>query len=183
MRLSLALRARWRRVRVGLLAALLISVAVPAATPGDVEYQIKASYIYNFLQFVRFPPPLPDDLHVCIVGVDRFGRALDAIDGASTPHGRIKIERLGPLTRGAILKRCHVLYLLDSEREAVADLLRRVDTTQVLTIGESANFLASGGLIELFEKNEVIRFRVNPELAGKTGFRLDAQLIQLGVDR
>ena len=171
------------------LRCVLLGVGLSCATSllaqaADIAYQIKASYIYNFLQFVRFPEAaLQNDggLNVCVLGEDRFGSALDAIDGSSTPQGKVKIVRLGHYSAASDLGRCNVLYLIDSERQGTDAILARIDEAQVLTIGEFSPFIRHGGLIELFEQNDTIRFRINERLLSKTDFKIDAQLIQLGV--
>ncbi|WP_370454899.1 YfiR/HmsC family protein [Hahella sp. KA22] len=39
-----------------------------------------------------------------------------------------------------------------------------------------------GGLIELYKKDENIRFRINEELVTVTKFKMAAQLVRLGVE-
>lgn len=171
------------------LRCLLLGVGLSCASSllaqaVDIAYQIKASYIYNFLQFVRFPEAaLQDDggLNVCVLGEDRFGSALNAIDGSSTPQGKVKVVRLGRYTAASDLGRCNVLYLIDSERQGADAILAKIDEARVLTIGEFSPFIRYGGLIELFEQNDTIRFRINEGLLSKTDFKIDAQLVQLGV--
>ncbi|NQD91477.1 YfiR family protein [Pseudomonas sp. CrR25] len=182
--MGLWLRRRSNRFHWLLLGLSLGCAAPHAAQVADIAYQIKASYIYNFLQFVRFPQDaLQGDgtLNVCILGEDRFGSALDAIDGSTTPQGRVRVRRLGRYSRDASLGSCNVLYLIDSERQGVDAILGKINGAQVLTIGEFSPFIRHGGLIELFEQNDVIRFRINEGLLSKTDFKIDAQLIQLGV--
>jgi len=172
----------WSRWLV--LGFALIAAPTLRAQATDVAYQIKASYIYNFLQFVHFPTDVlqgAGTLNVCILGEDRFGPALDEIDGATTPQGQLKVMRLGRFSTSATLDGCNVLYLVDSERQGVDSIMAKVNETQVLTIGEFAPFIRHGGLIELFEQNDIIRFRVNEKLLNKTAFKIDAQLVQLGV--
>lgn len=168
-----------------LLAVALSAAPNLRAQVADVAYQIKASYIYNFLQFVHFPPDVlqgADTLNVCILGEDRFGPALDEIDGARTPQGRLKIMRLGRFSTSAELDGCNVLYLIDSERKGVSSIMAKVNEARVLTIGEFSPFIRHGGLIELFEQDDIIRFRINQKLVNKTAFKIDAQLVQLGVE-
>ncbi|WP_372875070.1 YfiR family protein [Pseudomonas sp.] len=179
----------WSRCCANGLRCLLLGVGLSCAPSllaqaADIAYQIKASYIYNFLQFVRFPETAlrgEGTLNVCVLGEDRFGSALDAIDGSTTPQGRVKVLRLGHYTGASDLGRCNVLYLIDSERQGTDAILAKVDEAQVLTIGEFSPFIRHGGLIELFEQNDTIRFRINEKLLSKTDFKIDAQLIQLGV--
>lgn len=170
---------------LGLVFGLSLSAtATLSAQAVDAAYQIKASYIYNFLQFVHFPKEAlhgAGTLNVCILGEDRFGPALDEIDGATTPQGKLKVMRLGRFSTHAALDNCNVLYLIDSERQGVDSIMAEVNEAQVLTIGEFSPFIRYGGLIELFEQQDIIRFRVNEALLNKTAFKIDAQLVQLGV--
>lgn len=150
----------------------------------EMSYQIKAAYIYKILQFVSFPDnafQIQGVLNVCVLGEDRFGPALDEIDGAGVPQGTINIIRLNDDSGGMPLSDCNALYLVESERLNVQSILSRIDSRKTLTIGEFSPFIRDGGLIELFEQNDTIRFRINRELVKDTDFQVAAQLIQLGV--
>ncbi|HEX5843576.1 MAG TPA: YfiR family protein, partial [Pseudomonas sp.] len=128
------------RPSANLLRWLLLGIGLSCASPlraqaTDIAYQIKASYIYNFLQFVRFPQEaLQSDgtLSVCILGEDRFGHALDAIDGSTTPQGQVRVRRLGHYAQDMPLASCNVLYLIDSERRGAEAILSKIDQAQVL---------------------------------------------------
>lgn len=165
------------------LGLTLLGSASLQAQAADASYQVKASYIYNFLQFVHFPQEALQStgtLNVCILGEDRFGPALNEIDGATFPQGHIKVVRLGRFTTSTTLDNCNVVYLVDSERQGVDSIMVKVNESRVLTIGEFSTFIRHGGLIELFKKDDIIRFRVNDKLLNKTAFKIDAQLVQLG---
>ncbi|ARU58027.1 hypothetical protein OLMES_4008 [Oleiphilus messinensis] len=173
-----------RLVRLtGFLAAVLFGSS-SLGYAADVTYQIKASYIFNMLQFVEFPPRHGADagqLNVCILGEDRFGAALDEIDGAELAQGRVKVSRLGHYSDATDLSPCKVLYVVDSEHSVVETVLSAIDASGTLTMGESSSFVGSGGLIEFFIQDDQIRFRINGKLINTTDFKVAAQLIELGV--
>lgn len=171
-------------VVVLLLVAVLSPLRAHASAP-DVIYQIKASYVYNFLQFVNFPAETlvhANQIRFCLLGEDRFGAALDEINDASTPQGRIHVLRLGPYSADMQLEVCNVLYLTASEAHLARQILGQVDPHKVLTIGEFSPFIKQGGLIELYQANDSIRFRINDALVKETLFKVAAQLVQLGVE-
>lgn len=168
---------------------VLICGASTAQTPKEdsstIASRIKASYIYNFLQFVSFQPESLGDkseIRVCILGRDRFGNALDQIDGERIPQGVIRVLRLGRLKESTSLSDCHALYLSASEADNVDKVMARVDEHQVFTISEFSSFIEHGGLIELYEHDDTIRFRINEQLVKETNFKVAAQLVQLGVE-
>lgn len=177
-----------RKIHHTFVIIFLVSVWLPAigrANPPEVIYQIKASYVYNFLQFVNFPSETlqnPDQIRVCLVGEDHFGSALDEIDNATAPQGRIRVLRLGRYYPNMLLDRCNVLYLAVSEARLASKILAQIDSLNVLTIGEFNAFIAEGGLIELYQANDSIRFRINGSLVKETHFKIAAQLVQLGVE-
>lgn len=147
-----------------------------------VVYQIKASYIYNFLQFVQFSEQrAPEPLHVCIFGVNKFGSALDDVDGATTPEGKIKIHFIKSYQDPSTLAQCKVLYIVGDNAAFNRKILADINPAEVLTIGESTDFIGMGGYIELFISDDSIRFRINKKLVGNTQFKVAAQLLSLGV--
>lgn len=164
-----------------LIVSLLFS---SLASRADVVYEIKASYLYNFLQFVQFGAPSDSQssqLNVCVIGKNRFGNALNEIEGASTPQGIIKVIRYPRISKTTPIKECHTIYLVGTSKQLSKRVLARVDTSQVLTIGEFSGFIEMGGFIELFIENDSVRFRINSDLAGNTQFKVAAQLLSLGV--
>src|SRR5258706_2659641 len=120
----------------GLLALALCAFAAGAQTP-PLEYQVKASYLYNFARFITWPEDAfvgDGKFNLCAVGADRFGTALDALTGERVEGRAILVRRLerAAQARGA---RCHLLFIgagTDGDPAAVAS------ERAVLTIGESA---------------------------------------------
>ena len=78
-------------------ALTLISATATAEAPASLEYQVKASYLYNFLQFIDWPSGAhggaDEPLVIRILGPDRFGTALEVLAG-KTVGGRPIVTRL-----------------------------------------------------------------------------------------
>ncbi len=164
--------------------AFILLFLSPVASANAVVYQIKASYVYNFLQFVQFPENtlLPaNTINVCVVGENRFGRALKELDNASTPQGKIKIKLINHTASNTEFSPCQVLYVVGDDRALSQHALAAVSTSNVLTIGEFSEFPQLGGFIELFIDKDSVRFRINQKLIGNTSFKVAAQLLSLGV--
>lgn len=152
-----------------------------SAFSDDPAYQIKASYIYNILKFVRFPSEADSMINVCVLGENRFGSALEDIDQAPLAKSTINISYLGRYTSGTSFHHCDVLYLVESEKKLAPNILARVNQSKTLTIGEHVEFIPDGGLIELFEYNDTIQFRIDPAKVNVSEYKIDAQLVELGV--
>lgn len=160
-------------------------MAMPSVSAREATDQIKASYIFNFLKFVRFPSATlhsGDNVRVCLLGRDHFGATLDAIHGRSTGQAIVEIARLGPYHSNLSVEGCHVIYVTDSEAHKIDRILAGIDRYNSLTIAEFVPFVSHGGMIELFEKDDTIRFRINAELVKDAKFQIASQLILLGVE-
>lgn len=175
---------RSRPIRAALLACALtlVSAAATAETPANLEYQVKASYLYNFLQFIDWPSGAHgnagEPLVICILGPDRFGTALEALAG-ETVRGRPLVIRRPGSPDGGI--RCHVAFISASDPASEDALLHAVSAPGVLTIGESRGFAERGGIINLVKVRDRIRFEINPRAAQRAGFRISSQLLQLAI--
>src|SRR2546423_1625449 len=73
-----AARHLWRRLALLLIASGLLGAAAPVS-----EYQLKAVFLFNFAQFVEWPPAaLPRENAPFVIGVlgkDPFGAELDEV--------------------------------------------------------------------------------------------------------
>jgi len=145
-----------------------------------LEYQVKASYLYNFLQFVEWPPEAltGGTVLVCVFGEDNFGAALQAITG-ETARGLAIAARHFSKPEG--LEACHVVFVSASERSREPLVLQRLAGQPVLTVGETAGFVERGGTINLVRIADKIRFEINQQAAEHNHLKISAQLLQLGV--
>jgi hypothetical protein len=98
--------------------------AFAVSTPS--EYQVKAAFLYNFSRFVDWPSgsfaQSGSPLVIGVVGQDPFGSSLDKVTDGKTVDGRNIIIRR--FRRVSDMEPCHILFISDSEREAIAPNFR-----------------------------------------------------------
>jgi YfiR/HmsC-like len=165
--------------------ALLLVVAAtplggaPAASPN--EYALKSVFLYNFCNFIEWPDAAfssPNEpLIIGIVGEDPFGALLkNAVEG-ETYHGRpIQIEHY----HGARdIKHCHLLFIGRGETEHLDAILAAVASKSVLTVGETDDFLAHGGMIALPAERNRVRLRVNPPALRAASLNVSSKLLRV----
>lgn len=172
----------WRQLLLAGTIAVVLLLAGTARAAGKpaLEYQIKASYLYNFLRYVEWPPGAPagGTLPVCVFGKDRFGTALDAIVGESVRGLAIAVR---PVSDPGQLDGCRVVFVGAAERGREADILQQLAGRPVLTVGETPGFADRGGVINLIRVKDKIRFEINQQAAERGGLRIGSQLLQLAV--
>lgn len=176
-------RPRWWRVcqLVGWLIAVATLSAIPAPAQRASEYEIKAAFLYSFPSFVEWSPQaLPDSatsLTIGILGDDPFGDALKPFAG-KTVHGRSVVIRRS--TRLQELPLCHVLFICESERRYLPQIMEHLSGRSVLTVGEMEGFAEAGVIISFYQSRNRVRFEINAAAAERAGLRLSAKLLKLG---
>jgi hypothetical protein len=172
-----------RRSRAGRwlgVAALLLPFTNPAPgadTPS--EYQAKAAVLLNVARFTEWPatafrsPEAP--IEICVLGENPFGETLSETIRQETAGGRPLRARTidGP----SEARPCHLLFVPRGQARRAARLLAR--PAPLVTVGESADFLAAGGTINLFLEDGLVRFAVNQEAAARQGVRFSSHLLRL----
>lgn len=171
---------------LGLTPLLLSQAGAPAgsrATQPSLEYQVKAAYLLNFTRYVEWPaesfeaPEAP--VSICVLGRDPFGRVLDATVLGRTTHGRpVAIRRVRSDGEAAT---CHLVFISRETWRAQRDLLGRLRTLGVLTVGESPEFAREGGVIGFTIQDESVRFVVNAKARDRAGLRISSRMLSLAA--
>jgi hypothetical protein len=146
------------------------------------EYQIKAAFLLNFIQFVQWPAAAfsgPDaPLCIGVLGNDPFGPALEeAVRGASSQHHKLTIlrpQRIEDLTN------CQLVFVSASENQRAPAILAKLESQPVMTVGEEADFAKQGGTINFYREQNKVRFEINTAAALKSGLKISSQLLRLG---
>jgi hypothetical protein len=168
---------------VGAIGIAVVTVTLSAQIAPPAEYRIKAAFLFNFMQFVQWPPTaFADDrapLVICVVGSDPFGEVLDqTLEGESIANRSIVARRPSDAES---LDSCQLLFVSRSEQPRLDRLLRSVSrSAPVLTVSDIDGFVASGGTIGFFLERNHVRFEINPSQARRHGLKLSSQLLDLG---
>jgi len=182
-----ALSGKWHtrkigaaRVAVSLLFCLLIfrAAAVWGGPLTGTEYDVKTGFIYNFANFVSWPPAAfkdkDEDLVLCLVSDTPAADALFKLNDQTIRGRKIKVI---PYTKESCLDASHILYIASQDRNLVQKLLGIARQRDILTIGEIEGFTQMGGVINFFEEKNRLRFKVNIDAAKRAGLTMSSQLL------
>jgi YfiR/HmsC-like len=161
------------------LAGVLLLLAPRLRAQHGLEYEVKAAYLYNIVNFVTWPPDAfagpADPLHVCVVGPDPFGPLLDRAMAGGTANMRpVAVDRVAD---AAALTKCHLVFVTGADR--IEQVVRNSRERPVLTVGEAPDFLRRGGMIALTVDGGRVRFDVNLPAASARGLALSSRLLQV----
>lgn len=161
-------------------ALTALSAATPAPSPQAVsEYKVKAAFLFNFAKFVEWPEQDDDgdSVTIGVVGLDPFGESLDQVvrdKTVGTKH--IAIRRFAGVEQ---MEPCHILFISPSESSRLDEILKALDGTATLTVGEDEGFVTKGGIIRFFTHESRIRFEINLDAAEYEGLQLSSKLLQV----
>ena len=176
----------WIRTALLSIAGLLLLAFTPCQTQAQSspsrEYQLKAVFLFNFIQFVQWPdavfPEPGTPIRIGVLGDDPFGQALDEAVRDETVRGHklvvLRSRRLEDL------QDCHLLFIGKSEARRIGEILAQIDRRPVLTVGETDGFARNGGIIAFFSEGNKVRFEINPVSAQRQGLKISSQLLGLG---
>jgi hypothetical protein len=171
--------ARAPALVLGLLSVFGTSAAAQASAPSR-EYQVKAVFLFNFAQFVDWPPAVfaeeSTPLAICVLGSDPFGSYLDDIvRGEQVKSRRLTVQRFRSPEE---ISGCQVLFVSRSEGRNLAKTLASAREMDALTVSDADDFAARGGMIQLTTESGRIRIKINVNAAKASSLVISSKLLR-----
>jgi hypothetical protein len=168
--------------------ALALALVSPANVQGQrskpTEYEVKATYLYNFTRFVDWPAKSTqaqsDSFSICVLGQDPFGPVLNAIIADETVAGKRVVAKRVPTPQDAL--NCHVLFISSSEKARLKQILTTLGDASVLTVSDLPEFTQRGGMVQFILEGSKVRFEVNLAAAEHAGLTLSSELLKVAVN-
>jgi YfiR/HmsC-like len=174
-----ALRGSW----VALVCFWMAGWQVKGSETGAVagEYQVKAVCLYNFTQFTDWPASAfagsNAPIVIGIVGEDPFGQTMEDVVRGEVVRGHPLMVRR--LRADDDFRGCHILFFSHSEKKRLPELLDRLKTKAVLSVGEDDGFAEDGGMINLIVVNKTVQIEINQAAAEHAGLQISSKLLKL----
>jgi hypothetical protein len=166
---------------LGVCLTLIAAMPAAAADSAASEYAVKAAIVHKIAKFVTWPDsnagPGGQTLSICLPELDPIGPAIEALSG-EVVHGRpIEVLKLNEVATS--ITDCKILYLSRPSSAEYLSLIDRVADAPVLTIGDSEEFVNSGGIVSLEINKAQIQFAINVGASQRAGLKISAHLLQL----
>ena len=176
----LLMAATAQRPPTGLTHLQLVRSADSLST-ADEEYRVKAAFIFHFAQLVDWPAETPagtdNSLVLCTLGEDPFQGVLEGtIAGKAIGKRMLRIRHLGEPPE---MQACQIVFLGRAQSKRIPMLVSTLHNAPVLTVGETADFLDAGGMIDFLTEGEKVRFEVNLAAAESADLKIGSRLLVL----
>lgn len=145
------------------------------------EYNLKAAYLYNFANFVKWPPERFADetapIVVAIVGEDPFGKLLErTFKDKKVGKRPLQLERFEDASK---LADCHVLFVSRSEKKSFAKIVEYGKPRSILIVTEMDGAIGHGGIVNFFIEKKRVRFEIQIDEAKRFKLTISSKLLQL----
>jgi len=168
-------------LRITAVLLLVCAARLGAQAAKASEAQVKAVFLFNFAQFVDWPPEaVPDSqapLVIGLLGGDPFGDFLDAtVRGerrGSRPFAVQRYERVEDISR------CDILFISRSAGDRPEEILARLKNRPILTVSDAERFAERGGMIRFVTDRSRIRLQINPDAAEAAHLTISSKLLRV----
>jgi hypothetical protein len=155
---------------------------VCAQGPAD-EYQVKAAFLFHFAQLVEWPAGAlnagDESINLCIFDDEPRRKELqNTIEGKPVGTRMLHVRMLDQRQN---IQGCNILFLSRDEGRRQGAVLRSVRDLPVLTVGETDDFLADGGMIHFHLDGDKVRFDINTNGADASHLRISSRLLLLAT--
>jgi YfiR/HmsC-like len=154
---------------------------VPAQTTITMEQRVEAAFLFNFTQFVTWPPTMFSSgtapFVIGIAGRDPFGSYLDEIVAGEKVNGHpLLILRCKSIEE---MEQSHILFLNLDNIKKTDEILSGLKGQPILTASDEPGFLEQGGMMRFFIGNNKVQIQVNLEAANAAGLTISSKLLRL----
>jgi len=182
-------------------SAVIIAAESDSAT--SKEYEVKAAFIYNFIKFVDWPAQAgaaedrdAEPITIGIIGKNPFGNAFDAVTKKEIQGREVAVKTFPGFEKNRVeysqdgktkykykdadaLRECSVLFISSSENKFCKEIIDDVKNSCVLTIGETKDFLETGGIIKFVTEQKKVKFAINLISAEIARLSIRSRLLRL----
>lgn len=165
------------------LAALALAFGMAAGAQEPLverQSKVEAAFMRNFARYVSWPSQaFPDEKgpwNVCVIDENHFDASLE-----QTFQGRVEQGRPFAVRRAVApdaVASCHIAFVGDVTPAVRRAVLAQTKTHPVLTVGNTAEFLAEGGIVRLLP-GERIEMSINLDQARRASLGIPAKLLEV----
>ena len=167
--------------RVLSIAAILVACHNCAPSYADAidEYTAKSILSLNLARFSEWPPSKGNEasVNLCLLSDDAVFQTFSMVEKERVGNKILTVQKISDSTQ---LDHCQLLFFSENGGR-IGGYTEASYQNHVLTIGESDDFLAQGGMVYLEMGDSKINLHVNLNATQKAGIRISSRVLKLAT--
>lgn len=168
------------RKKVCLYCLFLLSITLSNAYANNTpEYYAKAAFLFKVIDFVTWPNN-GNIKKICVYGENQFKNYLQEIANARNKDNSIVLHYTQDFKT---INDCHILFIGQSEKYQLSNLLHHLKKKPILTVSDIRKFAYKKGMIELdiHSRKRNFKLKMNLGAVNESGIKLSSNLIELAT--
>jgi len=146
----------------------------------DIEYELKAYFIFTFTKYIEWVDLEEDSIFVIgIIGSSKIIPPLEIIAARNLVKDKQIIIK--QWNRFEDIGKCNILFITNSSERDLSRIIKNVNGTSVLTIGDTKGFSKRGVAFNFIDLGDRIGFEINTRAIDINRLKVSSQLQRLAV--
>jgi hypothetical protein len=150
--------------------------AVATAYSDTFASQVKAAFVFKIVDFVEWPDKENTTFMISVLGDEELFNGFKSLSDIKV-KGRNLV--LTEYINDEDKKKYHILFIANSKKQMLPDVLKKFENTSVLLVGDIPGFSQMGGMINLVESEGKLSMEINLENVKKAGLKISSRLLRL----
>jgi len=157
----------------------LLSVQFVSYSQQISEFEAKSAFILKITNFIEWPEEVIEhssEFTILIYGDSPLNKIL----ASDIKKSDLKIKNKKVIVKGITdireIKDCQILFISSSEKYELRKILKAIEKSPILTMGDTEGFDQWGIMINIFIKNS-IQFNVNKKFADLSDIYISSKLL------
>jgi len=143
--------------------------------------KLKLAYLVNFARYTAWPEDMFDQPDSPIViGISQYHPYAQQLDNKIAGHSRADRQIIFKMVEK--LDSHSDIHLFYDKPPRLHEMLASDWNHHVLTVGDEHDFIEKGGIIQLVEVGQKIRFYINREKAESIGLKIHFKILEMAME-
>ncbi len=148
------------------------------------EDNLKAVFIYNFLQYVEWPNAADDTNVTENFIIDIYGDhslvtpMVEIAEKKTVGDRKIMVSRRDNIEE---IGDSHILFIASTKKNQLEQIMKLLESKPVLTIGDTDGFAKQGVAINFVVVNDKLKFEMNLQTIMDAGLMVSSHLLRLAI--
>lgn len=150
------------------------------ASAKNLEHEIKAVFIYNFINFTTWPPfKAQTTTTICVSGAPDIAQTLQIIrekEQGKPNSAPFRVRSPGILEDSSA---CHIWFLGQSLGSQIHSVLARQQRSGILYISDMPDFARAGGMVGMIRDQTKLKLQMNAAALRRSQLHISPRLLAL----